>query len=186
MSTKDAEAPLLGDQSQRYFERISEASKEQNLRKDSKPIGENLPEKLEHQNSPPTSIAANLGQGKEAVVDALEQTESVEDDQSLDQTYTKTNDHHTSTLEARLDRSFAKYFSNKAPLREPADDDATDQYKTALKVSKKVLDMSTKDAESPLYDDRSQRYFEGISEASEEQNSRKDSESTGEDLPEKL
>ncbi|KAK9730149.1 hypothetical protein QE152_g15491 [Popillia japonica] len=46
--------------------------------------------------------------------------------------------------------------------------------------------MSTKDAESPLYDDRSQRYFEGISEASEEQNSRKDSESTGEDLLEKL
>ncbi|KAK9730146.1 hypothetical protein QE152_g15492 [Popillia japonica] len=87
---------------------------------------------------------------------------------------------------SRLDRSFAKYFYNKAPLRKPPDDDATDQYKTALKVSKKVLDVSTKDTESPLYDDRSQRYFEGISEASQEQNLPKDSESTGEDLPEKL
>ncbi|KAK9730147.1 hypothetical protein QE152_g15493 [Popillia japonica] len=188
MSTKDAESPLYDDRSQRYFEGISEASQEQNLRKDSESTGEDLPEKLEDLNSPPTHVAADLGQQKEqllnspptdhvaadlgqqkvAVVDVLEQTESVEDAQSSDETYTKTNKRYTSKSEASLDRSFAKFLSDTIPRRRPADKDSTT----------KVLDKRSKYTEPPSFEEERQKYFEGMLNKPQEQSSGKDSERT--------
>ncbi|KAI4469375.1 5-formyltetrahydrofolate cyclo-ligase-related [Holotrichia oblita] len=168
MSDKDVEPLLHKEQRQRYFEAVLETPQEQNLDKESEQTGEKML---------PTPVRADIKQEKEAITGTSEQSDSV--NESLDQSYTKPNKQHTSISKASLDRSFAKYLSNTAPLRKLADETPKTQCNTISEAPKKVLDMSSKDTEPSLHEEQRQRYFEAVLETPQEQNLHKESEQTG-------